>query len=157
MPLDIPTLSLCSLLCPEALSHVPVFFAVWQQGWAISPWPLRANIGVSAGHHAGGEVVLWKAHREGMKGEKMPPSLPTLLQSATTHFFPLQRFIFIISCIWVFCLHGCLCTRCVPSSQRGQKKVLDLLGPELQTVVSHHVNAGNCTRLSERSVSALNH
>jgi hypothetical protein len=31
---------------------------------------------------------------------------------------------------------------CVPGAQGGQKKALDLLGLEFQTVVSHHVDAG---------------
>lgn len=41
--------------CPPS---IPVFFAIWQQGWALSPRAFCANVGVSAGHHAGGEVVL---------------------------------------------------------------------------------------------------
>lgn len=40
-----------------------------------------------------------------------------------------------VLCVWVFCLHVCLCTMCVPGAYRGQKKVLDSLELELQTDV----------------------
>lgn len=40
-------------------------------------------------------------------------------------------------CVWVFHLHVCLCTPWC-STQGGQRRVLDSLERELQTVVSHH-------------------
>ena len=44
-----------------------------------------------------------------------------------------------ILCVWVFCLRVYLYTTCVSGAPRGKKRVLDPLGLELQTVVSHHV------------------
>lgn len=41
----------------------------------------------------------------------------------------------------MFCLHVCLCTMYMPDSQGGQKKVLDSLKLESQTVENHHVGA----------------
>lgn len=49
-----------------------------------------------------------------------------------------------------------ICSLCLYSAHRGQKKVLDPLELELQTNVSHHVNIGNRPRSSERVGKALN-
>jgi hypothetical protein len=38
---------------------------------------------------------------------------------------------------------ACLCIMCMPGTHRGQKKALDSLKLELQTVVSCHAGAGN--------------
>ena len=43
----------------------------------------------------------------------------------------------LIVCIWVFCLHACLCTTCVPGNHGSQKRVLDFLGLEIHMIVSH--------------------
>jgi hypothetical protein len=53
---------------------------------------------------------------------------------------PLALFLFSVygyfSCTYVFVPHVC-------SVLRGQKRALDPLEPEIQTVVSHHVGAGH--------------
>lgn len=41
------------------------------------------------------------------------------------------------------CLHVCMCTVFVPGAQGGQKKALDLLELELQTVVFCRIGARN--------------
>ena len=46
-------------------------------------------------------------------------------------------------CVCVFCLHIFLCTMCIAGTQRGQKMVLELLGLELQMVLSLQVDAGD--------------
>ena len=38
-----------------------------------------------------------------------------------------------ILCVWVFCLHVCLCTMCMPGAYEGQKRASDALELELQT------------------------
>lgn len=40
------------------------------------------------------------------------------------------------------CQHVCLCTTCVPSAHRIQKRTLFPLEPELQTAVDNHVGTG---------------
>lgn len=45
----------------------------------------------------------------------------------------------------MFCLHVCLCSRCVPGTCRDQKSVSDPLELELRMVVSHHVDVGTQT------------
>lgn len=49
---------------------------------------------------------------------------------------------FKISCVWVFHLHV-FCASHVYSVLRGQKRMLDPLGLELQMAVRHHIVAGN--------------
>lgn len=49
-----------------------------------------------------------------------------------------------------------ICVSCGYSAHGGQKRILDLLRQELQTVVSHHMGAGSCPRTSGRTTSALN-
>lgn len=39
-------------------------------------------------------------------------------------------------CVWVFCLHICLRSTCVPGACGSQKRVLGSLQLELQTVVA---------------------
>ena len=55
-------------------------------------------------------------------------------------------------CVWVLI---CMCTTHVPAAFRGQKRASDSLGLELQTVVSHHVDAGNWTWVLCENKSAL--
>lgn len=45
----------------------------------------------------------------------------------------------------MFCLLGCLYTTCMLGAQGDQKSALGPLVPELQTVISHYVDAGNGT------------
>lgn len=47
--------------------------------------------------------------------------------------------------VWVFCLHICLCTRCIPCAHGGQKWALDPLQLQLHMVVRDHMGAGNWT------------
>jgi hypothetical protein len=58
--------------------------------------------------------------------------------------------------VWVFCLHICLCTVCVPGAHGSQRRVSDPLELELQFVVSCHVVLGIKPRSSEKVVSSLN-
>ena len=50
-----------------------------------------------------------------------------------------------------------LCQHTMCMHYGGQKKALDPLGLELQTVVSYHVGAGNPTQILWKGISALNH
>jgi len=59
---------------------------------------------------------------------------------------------FLILCVWVFYLYVCLCTTCVPGALRGQKGILDLQEQELQTVVSHHVDAKNWSQVLLKNI-----
>lgn len=43
----------------------------------------------------------------------------------------------------MFWMHVCLCTAFMPGSHRGQKKVLDALNLELETILSYHVGIRN--------------
>lgn len=56
-------------------------------------------------------------------------------------FFPLKIYSFIFMC--VCCLRVCMCTTCLPSAHRAQRKALSLPELDFQTVVSCHVDAGN--------------
>ena len=47
------------------------------------------------------------------------------------------------NCAWMFCLHVCLCTICIPSAQRGQKRPAGPLELEFQMVVSYCVGLEN--------------
>lgn len=49
--------------------------------------------------------------------------------------------------IWMLCLHVCACTKCTPDARRDQKKALIPRGLELQMFGSHHVSAGNWSRV----------
>lgn len=61
--------------------------------------------------------------------------------------------------VWVFSLHGYMCTVCVCARTRsghgGQKMALDPL--ELQIIASHSVGAGVELGSSGGAASALNH
>lgn len=60
--------------------------------------------------------------------------------------------------IWMFCLHGSVCTMHIPCSYRAQKSASDLLELELQ-IMRHHVGAGNWARaantLNLRAISCF--
>lgn len=86
----------------QPLLHIPIFFAIWQQGRAFRSWSLCAHIGVSSGHHAGGEVVLWETHQEGPGDEK------TLSASFHPDVFCHKILCFFFQrCIIVISLYGC--------------------------------------------------
>lgn len=57
-------------------------------------------------------------------------------------------------CVRLLCLHVCFYIMCVPSAHWGQRRALDTLKMELQTVVSSHVGAGDWTRTFWRAASA---
>ena len=46
------------------------------------------------------------------------------------------------------CIYACMCITSVHGVHRGQKKVSDPMGLELQMVVSHHMVTGNGTWVS---------
>lgn len=84
-----------------------------------------------------------------MESDKAPPASScmdvlqwqTALESSICLIF---KFIIILfSCIGVFCLYVCLCTICVSSALRGQKRALDPLELELEVVGSCHMGARN--------------
>lgn len=56
-------------------------------------------------------------------------------------FFAFSVVLFISLCVWVFALHVCVPHEYSPPGD--QKRVLDFMGLELQTVVSCHEYAGN--------------
>lgn len=60
--------------------------------------------------------------------------------------------------IWMFCLHGSVCTMHIPCSYRAQKSASDFLELELQ-IMRHHVGAENWARaantLNLRAISCL--
>ena len=53
------------------------------------------------------------------------------------------------------CIYVCVLQMCI--AFRGPKRVLNLLGLELQAVVSHHVGAGNRACPFVKALRALNH
>lgn len=53
--------------------------------------------------------------------------------------------------VWRFSLHVCVHTICAPGTFRSQERTAELLGLELEPVVSHQVNAGNQTRILWKS------
>jgi hypothetical protein len=56
---------------------------------------------------------------------------------------------YLILCVWVFCLHVCLCTAThMPGAYTGQK-LSDPLELELCMTVSHHLSTGIKPGLSE--------
>lgn len=48
-------------------------------------------------------------------------------------------------------------TMCIPSVQKGQKRVLDPVCNSSFRIVSHHVGAGNAIRVLQRIIGAFNH
>lgn len=44
----------------------------------------------------------------------------------------LMGFVLFVLCVWVFCLHVCLCPTCMAGVCEGQKRALDPLKLELQ-------------------------
>ena len=59
----------------------------------------------------------------------------------------LLSFLIAILGVWLFFLHVCLCTVCMPDAHGGQRRALDLLKLELQMVVNHCVGARNKTQI----------
>ena len=77
---------------------------------------------------------------------------------ATASVLPSFLLTLIILCAWVFCLHECLCTTCMPGTCRGQKMVSDALELEFGELWAFIVGAGDQTWVLCRNaaVSALN-
>lgn len=62
---------------------------------------------------------------------------PKVTESGGSHLFHSSTFYFILCLrVWMLCLHGCLCTTCVPGANGGQKRMLAALELELQTIVN---------------------
>lgn len=51
--------------------------------------------------------------------------------------------LFILFYLWVFYLHVCRCSSCMPDAQRGQKRDWDALELHWQMAVNHHVGSEN--------------
>lgn len=51
-------------------------------------------------------------------------------------------FFLLVLYVWMFCLHICLCTVCVPCAYGDQRRALAPLNLGLQMVVSYHLGAG---------------
>ena len=51
----------------------------------------------------------------------------------------------------MFCLHVCLCTTCMPGAHRGQKNVMDPLGPELWVLRIEARSSGRATSILDIS------
>lgn len=59
-------------------------------------------------------------------------------------------------CVWVFHLHVCVCTACVPDTHKGQNTASDAhLELELQTIVSYRLGAGNQTYVLSKNSQCL--
>jgi hypothetical protein len=50
-----------------------------------------------------------------------------------------------ILCVWMYCLHTCLCAICISSIHSGQKRTSYSLVLQLQIVVTYHVRAWSQT------------
>ena len=48
-----------------------------------------------------------------------------------------------ILCVWMFCLHVCMCTVCVPGALEVRRALKSLKLEFIQMVASHHVGAEN--------------
>lgn len=54
-------------------------------------------------------------------------------------------------------MYVCMCTTCMPSAHRHQKKALGSLELELQVAMSHYVMLGLELRSSAKATSSLNY
>lgn len=61
----------------------------------------------------------------------------------------LSVYLYVLSC----CAYVSLCTTCLPGAYAGQKRALDSLRLELQTIVSWHVDAGIWTLVLWKNIS----
>lgn len=75
--------------------------------------------------------VLWECSQCFYLLSRLPVPVFTL----SLLFFNFEIFTL---CLWVLCLHVCMCTMCMPGVQAGQRRVSGLLEPELQVDVNHH-------------------
>lgn len=80
---------------------------------------------------------------------------PQFFASMKVLLFLILLLLFNFFCLWVFCLHVCVPTTCIPGAQGDQERAWNLLEMELQTVVKHHVGAGNGSQFSGRVTGAL--
>lgn len=60
-------------------------------------------------------------------------------------------------CVWVFCLHACLCTTCVSDSRRGQRKPWSLWNCCYIWALPSHVDAWNWKKNSHPCSKPLSH
>jgi hypothetical protein len=67
--------------------------------------------------------------------------------------------IFLKSCLWhwMFCLHVCLCTMCMPVTYGGQERARDALELKLQTTMNQVWVSETKPGSSLRAVTAFNH
>lgn len=72
------------------------------------------------------------------KAGKAGPTSPELWQLHTQHCACVY-----LNPIYLFCLHVCLCTLCMPGTYRDHKRVSDPLEFELKTVINCCVGARN--------------
>lgn len=73
------------------------------------------------------------------------------------NFIFLFRFIYFILCVFVFCLHVCICTIYMPGSHGVQKRVSDPLELELWMVMSTLWMVGIEHGFSARATHVFNH
>ena len=62
-------------------------------------------------------------------------------------YMPMCACVYVCACMYVcicmyVCMYLCMCTTCKPGVHRGQNRALDLLEPDLRTVVNQDVGAG---------------
>lgn len=80
-----------------------------------------------------------------------PPYLPSNIMSPIP-----KRFSFIL-CVGVLCLYVSMCSACVTSGCRVQKRAPDHLQLELRATESHHEGAWNRTQVSTRTGIVLHY
>lgn len=138
----------CWIRCSSSLSHC---LCSYSRQWA------RHDGAHLWWQHSGGRLANLFEFQDSQSFVVKPylntPSIPGLGKKRKEIFFFAISFITIL-CVWVFCLHVCLCTTCVPGACR--KKSLCPLRLELQKVVSHCVGPGNEPGSSGPSASTLN-
>ena len=66
-----------------------------------------------------------------------------LLVSLTIYTLGIFQIIIFILSIYMFCLHECMHTVCIPGAHGGQKRTSDAMELKLQMVVSLHVSDAN--------------
>lgn len=70
----------------------------------------------------------------------------------TVTFFPKALLTFFL-CEWVFCVHTCMCSTCLPFAGRRQKRTLGFLQLELQVIVGKHAVLGPESEFYARAAS----
>lgn len=88
----------------------------------------------------------WELNPGLLEEQPVPITTETFLQPLFYSF----KDVFIISCVWVFCMHLCMSTACVQRPQRPEE-VINSLELVLHIVVSCHVGARNQTLVLYKS------